>query len=930
VTSPGGTLTERLQLVVDATTQTAETKFQKLTGAARETGEAAQRSSLSVRDAADRVAAARDRELTASGNLRVAETRLEALRQGGRARADQLAAAEERVATAQRTLHMATRSTQRATEDQTQAQRNATTEMDRGERSGGRLRGQLDGLVSSAAALGGAGLGVLLRGLGEGFATGARNAGLLATSMNANVEEAGAFLGLVGSLGLELNDLLEIQAEFAQKVTDNGAALQKLGVETDRNADGTVNWANTLVSFLDRLQGVEDATERNRLGFMFLGEEGFKQLSKLVNSGTDVRDALEMIGTPFTDEDVRMAADYDAAMLELSLTSQRAQQSLGRLLLPVLSGIAEGIGDVVDVVEDVPLPLGVATVAALTLGLTGFNPAAAAGARLAGVMAAVSAQIALYNVAAAIGGRSSALLAGGMGAASAAGGRLMALAGGPLGLALLATAGLYTLVQGGVDDFREASRRAAQQLEEDKESYDSLSDGAEALGRRLADEAGTWDGLAASRRGAVGALEEQGGALSTLDDISGGALTTLTSLADRFSGGHLAAKGFTDEIENQRKELGAFGAQQETVQTTTKALNDLIAEGTTTGEEFAEAIRAAAEAQEAETRTSDLAKAALDAYNATTRDAVETTLALWNAQLQQRDGLIGVQQAIHEAHAVVDDLTTPWNEVGEATNRVIGTTLDYASTAADAAVAAAKAQGEVVTAAREAQIRGEATITALREAYSQPGITASAQAQIADLVAQLETAQENGDIEAVLSLTGAVETAGVLDDTTKDRDTTVRVESRNGPAVQRYLDGLAEQRLTIIRVESRNGPAVDDYLNRLRAERLAIIRVETRGGPDVDRYLDSLATQQRTATIDVRRPTGAAGDGGTGAAAVGMLTAGSQPRGDTIIHNLTVQATVEGATGRLTPQSLAEAGRNYVHAIAAYNRRNRGGRGVTP
>jgi hypothetical protein len=921
MTSPGGSLTERLQLVVDATTQTAETKFQKLTGAARETGEAAQQSANSVRDAADRVAGARDREASAIGALRVAEIRLNDLREGGRARADQLAAAEEKVATAQRNLALATRNTQRATEEQTQTQQAAVTQTDRAEQSQSRLSRGLDDLKGSAVALGGAGLVALISNFGAGFASAARDAGQLATSMNATTEEAGAFLGLVGTLGLDMNDLLEIQAEFATKTKDG---LTLVGTELQHNANGTVNWTNTLVDTLAELQQIPDATERNRLGFAMFGEEGYKQLSRLVTSGVDVKDALAQIGTPFTDEDVAMAAEYDAAMMDLSLTSQRTQRDLGRLLLPVLAGIAEGIGDVIDVVEGLGVPLTVATVAALALGITGFDPAALAGGRLATVMAAVTRQVALYNVAAAIGGRSSALMAGGMTAASAAGGGLMSMLGGPFGVALIAGAGLYTLISNGVDKFRESSKRAAQQLEESKESYTDIQDGVQALARKLADEAGTWDGLAASRRGASNAIEETGGLVGFLDDVTGGTVTTLTSLADRLTGGELAALGFGDEINNARGELGAFASQQETAQITTTALNDLIAEGTTSGAEFATAVRAAAEAEGAQSRTSDLAKAALEAYNATTRDAVQTQLDLFSAQLQQRDGLIGLQQTIYEARDVVDDLSTPWNEVEEATNRVIGSTLSYAGQAADTAVAVARANGTVMDSLTEAQVRGDATVAALRESLNQPGLTDAARAQVQEMITKLEEAKAAGDIEAILRLTGVEETEGDLTDATKDRESRVNVESRGGPAVKAYLDGLANDRLAIIRTESRGGPAVDEYLDGLTRERLAIIRVETRGGPAVDEYLDRLASQARTAYIDVREraagPTLRNAPGAAGAQSMaGLMTAAP-----ITIQSLIVQPQVESG-GRLTAAGAQVTGRTVVGAIREYTRQNGSG-----
>jgi hypothetical protein len=918
-------LRQRLQLIVDATTGKADAEFRKLTGSTRELGTTAEKSAGQVRAAADRVADARELERIAAGQRQVAERRLQELRDSGRARASQLLAAEEKAAAAQRTLQRAVHGTSRALQEQQEATRGAPVELENAQRSGGLLAGVSDRAKAGLAGLAGAGIGAGLRGVADQFAAGARAAGQFATSTNSSVEQAGAFLGLVSTLGLELNDLLEIQAEYAQKAAASSGELEALGAQLVRNQDGTVNWTESLVSFLDQLQQVPDATERNRLGFQFLGEEGYKQLSRLVSSGVDVREALERIGTPFSPEDIQMAADYDAAMMDLSLTGQRTSQTLGRVLVPVATQVLDAFGDVVGVLEDMGPVLVTATALAITMGVTGFSPTAVAGARLATVTALVNRNLALYRVAAATGTRSSMALAGGMTAASAAGRGLMGLAGGPLGVALIALSVVYTLASDGAEKFRESAREAAVELEQSREKYGDMAMSVEELGQRLAEEAGFWDGLAASRRG-VDQLDMPGP--DWIYDATG--QSGLLALGDQLSEGELAAAGFADEIENARQEVGEFGLQQEAASTATRSLNDLIAQGITEGSEFAEAVGNAADAQAAQERTSGLAAAAIDAYNAVTRDAVESTLNLWNAQLQQRDGLRGLRGAIKDAAETVQDSETPWNDVAAAIDDVIGAALDYASTSSDAAVAAARASGEVVDAQREAAIRGQETLRALYETLQQPGITAGARSQVQDLIGDLKAAQESGDVEAVLRLTGAAEATGELDEATQDRDTTVRVESRNGPAVKSYLDGLAKQRLALIRTESRNGPAVREYLDSLTTQRLALIRVETRNGPAVDRYLDELASNAgagRTAWIDVRERGAGAGGGGAGPTGAAMLrgapsTSGMYGGGGGLTIQQLQMIVQADATGRVTAQSLAEAGRQAVRAIGEYERRN--------
>jgi hypothetical protein len=638
------TLTERLQLIVDATTSKAEARFQSLTGAAKETGRAAATTADQVRDAADKVAAARERETVAAGNLSVAQRRLDELRSTGRARASQLEAAEQKVATAQRAVQLASHQAARAQEDLDVTQRRAASSADDSARSTGRMSGAMTGLVASAASLVGVGLGGALRSAAEGFTEGARSAALFARSTNSSVEEASQFLGLVGSLGLDLNDLLEIQAEYAQKAAASADELEALGAQTKTNADGTINWTQSLVTFLEQLQKVPDATERNRLGFQFLGEEGYKQLSRLVASGVDVADALEQIGTPFSQQDLDAAADYDAALLRLDLAGSRLTQSLGRALVPVVAGLGEGLGDVLDIVEDVGPVLVVTTGAAIALGVTGFSPTAAAGARLAAITALVNRNLAVFRANAITAGAGATVLGAGMGVARAGAAGLAGMLGGPLGIALIALAGVWTLASNGADKFRQSAKDAAVELDQAEQRYGDMAVSVEELGQRLADEAGFWDGLAASRRG-VSDIDLPGP--DWLHDAFG--QQGLLALGDQLEGGELAAQGFADEIDAAREELGAFGLQQETASQSAKDLNDLIAEGTTTGQGFADAVAAAADAQAREAQTSGLAEAAIDAYNAVTRDAVESTLALWEAQLAQRDGLRGLKGAIQDA-----------------------------------------------------------------------------------------------------------------------------------------------------------------------------------------------------------------------------------------------------------------------------------------
>ena len=938
-----GALAERLQLIVDATTEKAEAGFRRLTGEAEKTAVSATTTGSAVATAADRVALARAKEADAAGRVSVAQARLDELLASGTAKASQIAAAEERVATAQRQHAIATNTLTRETAEATRVTVGAGDAHERTARSTEGATGAMKGLIAGAAAFMGMGLMEYLTELPRKFVESARQAGQLALSMNGTTAQAGQFLGLVQTLGLDLNDLIEIQAEFAQKVAANRDLLGSFGAAVQTNADGTTNWVLTIEDALANLQQIPDATRRNQLGFTLFGEEGYKQLSRLLLSGVDLKDALEQIGTPFTDADIAAAQEYDAAMRKFGITTGNLERTLGRELLPLLSNGADLLDAFVQVVTSVPAPLGIATVAAIVLGRTGFDPLALAGGRLTAMTTVATDALIRFRFVTTEVGIGAAVATAGMGAMAVAGGmvsKALAFMGGPLGVALIAAGAAFHFASKGSDELKDHAHDAALELEKMTGSNDAVQIATRKTANDLEEHAGYWERSAAYVKGYESDLSGFGKSMTWLT----GPFQRLTM---GFGDTADTAKGFELSIEEARKELGAFGAQGEVAQTATKSLSDLIAAGTTDGHKFAEAVKEAADAQNSQAATSDTAKAAIDAYNATTRGAVQTTYDLISARLAAEDAEYGFLDALDAVKDAQDDEKTSVDEVAQAHTKLKAAALDAASAAADAAVDAARQAGTVLDPLTEANVRADAMVANLRAKLNTPGLTESAKADLQGLIDQLVKAQDKGDVNALVTLTGAEKASAEVDEATKDRDTQVNVESRGGPAVDTYLDGIANaqrlalvrvesrggpavqaylgelavaDRLAIIRVESRGGPAVDSYIDSLAHERLAIIRVETRGGPAVAEYLDRLSST-RTAIIDAQRGSGLSARGSgleLGAAGPSLATAAGSRLS---VGSVTLDLELTGSVDR-AKLSSAQRGRAAIHDIRAYEREN--------
>jgi hypothetical protein len=457
-----GSFREQLELVVTSTTAGGEAGFARLEGAAKRADTAATDAGESVARAADRVAQAREKEADAAGAVRVAEQRLAEVRQRYGADSSQTIAAEEKLAGAQRRHHTAAREVERATEAQTAAEHKATTATKQHSDATEGLDLNMRELAEKAALLaGGVELGDWLRDSISGFIEGARASSAMATSMNATVEQAGAFLTLVGSVGLELNDLIEIQAEFATKTRDG---LTMLGDELQHNNDGTVNWSQTIVDTLDHLQGITDATERNRLGFAMFGEEGYKQMSRLLSSGVSVKDALAQIGTPFTDEDVAAVKDYDRMMMQLSQQAGGFGRTLGRAVLPLLSGLVDAGQDLADVIGAIPGPLLATGAAAVILGIA-MRKAGTDGTWLAAGLGRASGAAAAFRLSASVTSRTSAAMGVGLASARAGASGLLSAFGGPWGVAMLAVGAGMAIVSQGVETFEANAKKAAAAIE---------------------------------------------------------------------------------------------------------------------------------------------------------------------------------------------------------------------------------------------------------------------------------------------------------------------------------------------------------------------------------------------------------------------------------------------------------------------------------
>ncbi len=199
------------------------------------------------------------------------------------------------------------------------------------------------GLAAGAAAVVGGGLIKLLNDSVDAFQESQMAAQQWASLTNSSIQQAGKFTTVLRQYGIELNDLVEINAEFAAKIKQQPQLLEQYGIAIDKNRDGTINMTNTLSNAISTVSKMKDGVEKTKAALALFGEEGGKQLIPIINAGRDIKDAMDKINFIDNSED---AKEFAANTQDLALSFEMAQIQLGNFLVPYLNdlmGIASGV-----------------------------------------------------------------------------------------------------------------------------------------------------------------------------------------------------------------------------------------------------------------------------------------------------------------------------------------------------------------------------------------------------------------------------------------------------------------------------------------------------------------------------------------------------------------------------------------------------------
>lgn len=460
------------------------------------------------------------------------------------------------------------------------------------------------GLVAGATALVGTGLVSFLNDSVTKFGDAAKAAGDLADASGGTVEGVSRMQAALADAGVSSETSADLLTKFTTNAGKSKDTLDDLGVVLKRGKDGSIDYADGMVQAVDAILEIGDASERQQKFVELFGKKGAKAFQDLAASGVDLSDAMEAVSKyrVFNTDDVARAVTYDDAMDKLGASVQGLQFALGRELIPAAAGAADVLSGLVDVVSAVPTEVYLAAggFAALKAATSFLGPAFSSA--VSGAATAITG----VGAAAETAGGKAALLKTGFGN--------MVGAIGPWNIALAGLAAGIAAISVGAENAEGRLQEFVAYLDDSKESLDST---AESMLRTASPWERFWTTLT-----------------NNDDALNPGTWTKIftESLTALFSASLTDAESYRIALEKTKQELGAAAAGAADYAVQQKELNDMLAEGGHSAEELGGAVADAAQAQHDQNLVTETANGLIDAYAASTWDAVDATRSLFDAQ----------------------------------------------------------------------------------------------------------------------------------------------------------------------------------------------------------------------------------------------------------------------------------------------------------
>lgn len=215
------------------------------------------------------------------------------------------------------------------------------------------LGGSVGAAGAAAAAVGALGA-VVANGIGDfvDLADEVRNFKQLS---GATAEESSRFVAVMDDLGVSSESGANAMFKLGRNVGPNAEALQAMGVQIAKNADGTVNLTETTLNVADAFTRTRDPAKRAELVMQAFGKSGADLVPILEMGRKGLDDFFEGADNNFqllSDEDLAKAREYQLAMDALGDATSGLSREIGSSAAPAVSDFANAIANLITVADN--------------------------------------------------------------------------------------------------------------------------------------------------------------------------------------------------------------------------------------------------------------------------------------------------------------------------------------------------------------------------------------------------------------------------------------------------------------------------------------------------------------------------------------------------------------------------------------------------
>jgi hypothetical protein len=186
----------------------------------------------------------------------------------------------------------------------------------------------------------------------------ALESGRMSDALRIPVDSMSRLIEVAGDVGVEAGTLETAIGKMNTTAGKTPGYFDEIGASLVRNKDGTLDVQGTFLKTVDALNAMPDAGQRAAAAQKIFGK-GWKDMAELIGQGSDtitksMADVAE--GQAISEEEVKKARDYKAAMENLKDAMDNVVLTVGEALVPVLTDMANAVGTVESAVEKLPDP----------------------------------------------------------------------------------------------------------------------------------------------------------------------------------------------------------------------------------------------------------------------------------------------------------------------------------------------------------------------------------------------------------------------------------------------------------------------------------------------------------------------------------------------------------------------------------------------